>query len=380
VNVRLIAKASAVVSSAAILTGSIVLSSPLASASVAHYTAQERISDDEGSPSSAQIVAIFNKERARNGLGKVTLNADWSRKCALHNKWMKLNKQISHYEVPGSRGYSAGGEWAGKNSVLAGTSWRDGDPFRLAPIHLSQLMSPDLKQVGAAEGYGYSCMTTWPGYTNTPKVGFSWFPGQGATVAPNEKAFESPTVPQTWVGIKAGVTTGPHLYVYYAGRPGEQANVTSAKLVGPDGPVKVSVVTEQIAGLHGYGGYLPTLAILIPRKPLPASADFTATVVASGKTTKLSFHTGAHQSANRNQLIKFSPRSLLVGQSRKLPSATNRGVAITWKNLSKSPCKIDKKLRLRATRPGQCAIQAEARSTVYLSGVKVMYRMAVTRS
>ena len=88
-------------------------------------------------------------------------NPDWSQKCARHIAYMGSTGTLAHSEDPASPAYSAAGNWAGENSVLAeGTSWPTGNPFANAPIHLIQLMSPELRRVGIEASSGFVCVTT----------------------------------------------------------------------------------------------------------------------------------------------------------------------------------------------------------------------------
>ena len=110
------------------------------------------------------IVKRLNAERSRLGLpARVQEVPEWSQRCAAHNRWMAVNT-IAHGESPGSEDFSEAGDWAGSNSVLAlGTTWRDGNPWTDAPLHLMQLFDPGLRRVGASDAFGASCVTTWPG-------------------------------------------------------------------------------------------------------------------------------------------------------------------------------------------------------------------------
>ena len=70
-------------------------------------------------------LAYFNAERAALGLpAQIVLNPRWSVECAAHDAYERDNRVLEHPENPKLRGASAGGAWAGLNSVLAeGTAW-----------------------------------------------------------------------------------------------------------------------------------------------------------------------------------------------------------------------------------------------------------------
>jgi hypothetical protein len=173
---------------------------------------------------SAGIVAKLNAERARLGMAPAAHDPTWSAKCALHNRWMKLNHLVQHPEVPGTRGASADGNWAGTSSVLSGGwNWRHANPWLNAPIHLSQVYHPLLRVTGASDRHRHSCLTTWPGVRHeaayvpsaTPQTDhvFTW-PTDGGTAVHAQRASESPYTPQEKVGLRSTRTTGPYLYVW----------------------------------------------------------------------------------------------------------------------------------------------------------------------
>ena len=121
----------------------------------------------------AQDLAWLNAKRATNGIpGDITLNPDWSAKCAQHVAYMRATNTVAHPEDPTSANYSDGGNWAGTHSVLASTvPWTESAfIWETAPLHLAQLLAPQLSQVGIIFPYpcvlqqvqvGYSGLTTF---------------------------------------------------------------------------------------------------------------------------------------------------------------------------------------------------------------------------
>src|SRR6266446_3725974 len=176
----------------------------------------------------AAILASLNSARAANGLpGRVKENPGWSEKCARHIAYMGSTGTFGHSEDPASPAYSVDGNWAGENSMLARASrWPAGGPFATAPIHLIQLMSPELRQVGIEASSGFVCVTTWPGYDSS-----SW---------------KKPTVfsvPGDAVGLPHGTPTGFNIMVYAEGvRSPWRLRITAATLTGPGGPVELRTV------------------------------------------------------------------------------------------------------------------------------------------
>src|SRR5437868_5310030 len=168
------------------------------------------------------ILAALNSQRTANGIpGRVQENPRWSERCARHIAYMGATGTFGHSEDPASPAYSADGSWAGENSVLAmGSSWPDADPFANAPLHLIQLMSPELRQAGVEVSSGYVCVTTWPGYGSsrwTKPTVFS-VPGNGVVGVPYAQTpDESPFVPGELVGLPRGTRTGFNIMVYAEG-------------------------------------------------------------------------------------------------------------------------------------------------------------------
>ena len=240
------------------------------------------------------ILAALNSQRTANGIpGRVKENPDWSQKCARHIAYMGSTGTLAHSEDPASPAYSAAGNWAGENSVLAeGTSWPNGNPFANAPIHLIQLMSPELRQVGIEASSGYVCVTTWPGYGSSgwkrPTV-FS-VPGNGSTRVPYaETADEFPFVPGDVVGLPRGTRTGFNIMVFAEGlRDPWHAHITAATLTGPHGPVALRTVDRTNATI---GPYLPSgSGFIIPVAPLEPATTYKASVVFGNGQARRTWH------------------------------------------------------------------------------------------
>src|SRR5262245_59662572 len=153
----------------------------LALAAVAALVAASGLSGQPGS----SALAVLNAERARLGIsGQLVENTEGSRRCALHNRYMALNDSFGHGQDQESPGYADDGSWAGKNSVRAMGLQFSIASFASAPLHLLQLLSPRLREIGVAATDGYVCVTTWPGYRFSARAGgrvrvFTW-PERGA--------------------------------------------------------------------------------------------------------------------------------------------------------------------------------------------------------
>jgi len=254
----------------------------------------------------AEIVHLLSLQREANGIpGGLSERTDWSTGCAKHNYYEEQTGEFGHEEDPSSPYYSEEGDWAAHNSVIAyGSSWGEGNPWEDAPIHLLQMLAPQMSETGAAESYGRNCLTTWPGYkrpspaTLTPYS----YPGNGVTgVVPEEYAAESPFIPGDFVGLPEGTATGRYLLAYLSGAFGyaEAAKVTAtATLSGPAGPVDLRTIDSTSSDI---GAFMPPpSAFLIPAQPLQPLAGYQADVKWAMAGVPLyeqrfSFTTGARQ-------------------------------------------------------------------------------------
>jgi hypothetical protein len=231
----------------------------------------------------SSALSLLNAERARLGIpGSIVENAEWSRRCALHNHYLALNGDFGHYENPANPGYTSEGQWAGEHSVLALARQFTMVSFLSAPLHLLQLLSPRLEETGVAESDGFVCITTWPGYRSSEStagpVHVFTFPRRGANDVPAaQRAGEEPFVPGTFVGIPAGARTGPYLLVYSdGGWSGWSTHLAQATLRGSGGLVETRTVDRSTAGI---GDYVPPGAgLVIPVRPLAAGRRYTVKV------------------------------------------------------------------------------------------------------
>jgi hypothetical protein len=154
------------------------------------------------------------------------------------------------------------------------------------------MLGPGLAETGIANVGGYSCLTTWPGYERTGADDVIYTdPGDGRQhVAASEVASESPFVPGQFVGIPAGATTGPYLYVLpdgpWTASWSSQPQLVAATLTGPTGPVAVRTIDNTNQNI---AGYLPTgSGMVIPVHALQPNASYTASATLSGGGDTLS--------------------------------------------------------------------------------------------
>jgi hypothetical protein len=236
-----------------------------------------------GADSHPELISVLNAERAANGIpATVGENTTWSANCAEHVRYMAATGTLTHDEDPSNPAYTPQGSWAGQNSVLAaGYAWNGRDPFVTAPLHLIQLMSPELHQVGvASDSQGYLCVTTFPGYRSSGwrRPAMYTYPGNGTRNVPYaEVAEELPFVPGDFVGVRSGTATGFNIMVFAEGIADSwTAQIASATLTGPNGRVAVKVVDRTTPTI---GEYLPPgSGFVIPTSPLQPGTLYRASV------------------------------------------------------------------------------------------------------
>jgi len=286
-----------------------------------------------GAISGAEIVQRLSRQRESNGIpGGLVERPDWSAACAKHNYYGAQTGELGHSEDPSSPYYSAEGNWAAENSVLASSSsWSQGNPWEEAPIHLIQLLAPQLSEMGAAENDNHNCATTWPGYNRPEPTGLTAYsyPGNGVSgVVPTERASESPSVPGDQVGLPQGTATGRYLLAYLAGiDPSNAPDVTAtATLSDGSGAVDLRVVDSTNEEI---GGYMPQpSAFLIPAQPLQPQTAYQADVKWSMEGAELfdqrfSFTTGYNPGES---VAPIKKRSRCRGYSRAAHSLRRRAV------------------------------------------------------
>lgn len=275
-----------------------------------------------GAISASQAIAQLNAERAKNGIpAGIGEDKTASAACAAHNRYEHLNHALSHFEVPGKPGYTRAGAAAGRTADIAsGSTWTTrGNPFQSAPLHLSDLLNPNLTSIGFNSSYGFTCVTVLPplaGFRlNTPAkpVGYS-YPGNGRSNWPiSERAGEGPFTPGDELGLLQPTKTGPYLMAFFAGPwapigNAGQVYVSSARLTGPHGAVKIkiadaSVKVRVVSGkAPRLGEFLGACAMLIPIKPLSRGTTYTAQISGYVKATSLGI-----RGPMTNNKVRFYP-------------------------------------------------------------------------
>lgn len=310
--------------------------------------------------SGSALVGYLNAQREAHGFpAGIVEDPALSDGCAKHNNYMALNGGLTHDETVGAPGYTPEGEQAGGTSVLyQGSVWAAGaNPFETAPIHLQQLLAPRIDRMGAFESEGFGCATTLASRNRSaPATDVTYtYPRDGATDwRPSETAAEDPFTPGEKLGIPEGTATGPYLYLLFDGPDltvFDTAQVTSASLTGPAGPVEIAVADNTTPEV---GAYLPTGAQLIPRRPLVPRQTYTASVSATvaGRpfSHTWSFTTGALE--NRlflTGLTRASDGSVAIRVSSDAPGGT---VTFTGPGRAATVPIVDSVARTRLDRNG----------------------------
>jgi hypothetical protein len=196
---------------------------------------------------------------------------------------MRRNRLVQHAEVPGTPLYTSAGNWAAARAVLSGSApWTARTtPFETAPMHLAQLLAPQLRRMGVGIYRGWACATTLPGYGRgraRRNVVYA-YPSGRDPVRWREHADESPFTPQRFVGIPESQMTGPYLLVFADGpwlRSATPPAIRAASLLGPKGEVEIRFIDSSSPDV---GPYLPRgTGMLIPVHPLRRGATYTASV------------------------------------------------------------------------------------------------------
>ena len=167
----------------------------------------------------ASAVAALNAQRAANGIpGDLVERTDWTAACKAHNRYMELNNVFDPARTPAKRGYTKDGAWAAPNAVLGWDTWSAApqpvgeraaraDAAAVAAAHRSSARAPPTTT---------SAPPPAPGYLRAApsRPSLYSYPGDGAAGVPYRQwSFGLPFTPGDFVGLPAGFTTGPLLYV-----------------------------------------------------------------------------------------------------------------------------------------------------------------------
>lgn len=245
-----------------------------------------------GAATAQETIAKLNAQRAANGIpAGLTEDPALSSGCLKHDQYMATNKLLTHVEDPNNPDYTLQGANAGANAVLSqGSNWDSGNPYEYAPLHLNQLLAPRLLTLGSADAFGYSCTTTFPGWTRPDPAAVTvyTYPGNGTSIYPSEVARELPWTPGDLVGLTQPSRTGPVLFVL-VDAPNERpaanpATLSDVVVSGPTGPIATRTVdgTTPLPPGSAYPTLAPYLSpggFIIPVRPLAPGTMYHAHVV-----------------------------------------------------------------------------------------------------
>lgn len=246
-----------------------------------------------GGPADDDWLGIVNTYRAMSGLTPVTANATWSAEGQAHSNYMLLNG-ISHDEVPGKPGYTAGGDVAGNSGNVAVSSSINAkarnhiDLWMTGPFHAIGILRHNLKVSGFGLATSSNTPTPWQSAgtldvirgidTSIPRPTTPiTFPGNGATVPLNAfiTEFPNPMTLCNWTG-SAGLPL-------IAMMPNDVTNA-SASISGPNGPIDTCVLHKGNTGADGTAQAIldgDNAVIVMPRTVLP-NGGYSVTVNSNG--------------------------------------------------------------------------------------------------
>jgi hypothetical protein len=242
-------------------------------------------------------LGIVNAYRAMSGVAPVCVNATWSSEAYSHSCYMLYNG-ISHDEVPGMPGYTAGGDVAGNNGNVAVSSSATATPknhinlWMTGPFHAIGVLRHSLRTTGFGLCASNDTSPWKSGATLDVLRGIDSgaarpssaivFPGRGATVPMGKFVTESPN-PMAMCGW-----TGEAGLPLISMMPGGVSNAT-ATLTGPSGPIDTCVLHPGNTSGVGQGILGSENAVIVmPRVALPAGT-YTATVTSNGGSVTWSF-------------------------------------------------------------------------------------------
>ena len=234
---------------------------------------------------SAQAVAFLNAQRAANGIpGDLVNDPNLELGCRQHNRYMEANGALGHGENPASPYYTPEGgaeePWAYRGEVLSYGGYEpDGwNPWEWAPIHLYLMLDPERTTAGY-DSAKYTCMRL--GGQRHPgglEPSFFSYPGPGTVgIYPEERAYESPYVPQQLVGIPEGAATGPNILLFSTGT--RELDAVSFGITGPGGSVAARMVDANTQSEVGDGGWFDGGGVLIPEQPLVPYTTYEVSVL-----------------------------------------------------------------------------------------------------
>jgi len=245
-------------------------------------------------------LGVVNTYRAMSGVAPVSENASWSAEAQAHSCYM-LQNGITHDEIPGRAGYSAGGDIAGNSGNVAVSSSVSAsirshiDLWMTGPFHAIGILRSNLTSSGFGLCANANTPTPWhSGATLDVIRGLDYsapkatspivFPGDGATVPLNSFITEYPN-PMTLCGW-----TGSAGLPLIAMMPNDVSAAT-ATITGPNGPVPTCALHKGNTGGDATARAIldgDNAVIVMPRTVL-ADGTYTVNVTTDGGSVTWSF-------------------------------------------------------------------------------------------
>jgi uncharacterized protein YkwD len=240
---------------------------------------------------------IVNAYRAMSGVAPVGENQTWSSEAYSHSCYMLYNG-ITHDEVPGNPGYTAGGDVAGNNGNVAVSSSATAtarsfvDLWMTGPFHAIGVLRHGLRTTGfglcanpdTSPWRSAATLDVLRGIdASAPRPPSAIvFPGRGATVAMGRFVTESPN-PMTLCGW-----SGDAGLPLVAMMPGAVSGA-SASLTGPGGPIETCVLHQGNTSGVAQGILGSENAVVVMPRVVLGPGTYTATVTSTGGTVTWSF-------------------------------------------------------------------------------------------
>jgi hypothetical protein len=250
-------------------------------------------------PPDAPWLTTVNYYRAMAGLSPVSENVSHSAGAQLHSCWMLLNG-MSHDEAPGTPGYTTEGDAAGNNGNVAVSSAVGASPRNMielwmtGPFHAIGLLRPNLQTAGFGRCDNPNTSPWRSGATldvlrglgpSQPRTQPILWPGNGTTTNLDRFIAETPD-PRTFCGWPTNSAVGLPVIALM---PESTPTVTSASVIGPNGPMQSCVLTT--GNTNGVANAIlggDNAVVVIPRTPL-TPGSYTVSVQTPARSVTWTF-------------------------------------------------------------------------------------------
>lgn len=247
----------------------------------------------------SDALTALNRIRAQAGRPAIGIDPSLQKGTREHACWMVRNDTMMHGATPGTPGYTADADLAGRRSNIGVSSVAGEkaaffvDAWASGPYHLGAMLRSNLQTVGYGHCVGTSgkwrtaaTLDIISGLGPTPPVRpLITFPADGATTHLTKYVTETP---DPLVNCPGWSSAGLPLMVMFPETP---AANTTASLVGPNGPVSVCVISQHNDRVEiGRSIFTYDRAVAVmPAVPL-TPGRWTASVVSGSQAVSWSFN------------------------------------------------------------------------------------------